>query len=82
MAQMPITKTHVHIDLMERTNNYKICQWDVLDPSQIAALLARRPCCSPSGRADTFLISAGSVVRRLTRSRHSRRYGSIQPTGV
>jgi hypothetical protein len=31
-------ETHVHIDLMERTNNYRICQWDVLDPSETAAL--------------------------------------------
>ena len=23
---------HIHLDLMERRNNYKICQWDVLDP--------------------------------------------------
>ncbi len=35
-------ESHVHIDLMERTNHYKICQWDVLDPSQTAALLATK----------------------------------------
>ena len=23
---------HIHLDLMERRNNYKICQWDVWDP--------------------------------------------------
>src|SRR5712671_5120638 len=36
---------HIHIDLMERHNNYKICQWDVWDPlPQIAPLLpAERP---------------------------------------
>src|SRR5712671_5074390 len=36
---------HIHLDLMERRNNYKICQWDVLDPlPQIAPLLpAVRP---------------------------------------
>jgi len=36
---------HIHLDLMERRNNYKICQWDVLDPMpQIAPLLpAERP---------------------------------------
>jgi hypothetical protein len=36
---------HIHLDLMERHNNYKICQWDVLDPlPQIAPLLpAERP---------------------------------------
>jgi hypothetical protein len=36
---------HIHLDLMERHNNYKICQWDVWDPlPQIAPLLpAARP---------------------------------------
>ena len=23
---------HIHLDLMERHNNYKICQWNVWDP--------------------------------------------------
>ncbi len=35
-------ESDVHIDLMERTNHYKICQWDVLDPSQTAARLAMK----------------------------------------
>jgi hypothetical protein len=31
---------HIHLDLMERRNNYKICQWDVLDPlPQVAPLM-------------------------------------------
>jgi hypothetical protein len=31
---------HVHLDLMERRNNYRICQWDVWDPlPQIAPQL-------------------------------------------
>jgi hypothetical protein len=36
---------HIHLDLMERHNNYKICQWNVWDPMpQIAPLLpAERP---------------------------------------
>jgi hypothetical protein len=36
---------HIHLDLMERHNNYKICQWNVWDPlPQIAPLLpAARP---------------------------------------
>src|SRR5437667_2455025 len=36
---------HIHLDLMERRNNYKICQWDVWDPlPKIAPLLpAERP---------------------------------------
>jgi hypothetical protein len=36
---------HIHLDLMERRNNYRICQWDVLDPlPPVAPLLpATRP---------------------------------------
>ena len=36
---------HIHLDLMERHNNYKICQWNVWDPlPPIAPLLpATRP---------------------------------------
>jgi len=40
---------HIHLDLMERRNNYRICQWDVLDPlPQVAPLLpAERPADAP-----------------------------------
>src|ERR1700681_1934947 len=36
---------HIHLDLMERRNDYKICQWNVWDPlPQVAPLLpAKRP---------------------------------------
>jgi hypothetical protein len=36
---------HIHLDLMERHNNYRICQWNLWDPlPQIAPLLpAERP---------------------------------------
>jgi hypothetical protein len=41
---------HIHLDLMERHNNYKICQWSVWDPlPQIAPLLpAERPLEAPA----------------------------------
>ena len=35
-------ENHVHIDLMQRSNNYRICQWDVLDPAETAALVAKK----------------------------------------
>ena len=35
-------ENHVHIDLMQRTNNYKICQWNILDPTEIAALAEKK----------------------------------------
>jgi len=40
---------HIHLDLMERHNNYKICQWDVLDPlPKVAPLMPEeRPADAP-----------------------------------
>jgi hypothetical protein len=40
---------HIHLDLMERRNHYKICQWNVWDPlPQVAPLLpADRPAEAP-----------------------------------
>jgi hypothetical protein len=35
-------ESHVHIDLMERNNNYKMCQWEVLDPAEAAVLAAKK----------------------------------------
>ena len=36
---------HIHLDLMERRNNYRICQWNVYDPMPVTAPLlpASRP---------------------------------------
>jgi hypothetical protein len=34
--------SHVHIDLMARRNHYKICQWNVFDPAETAALAAKK----------------------------------------
>jgi Extensin-like protein C-terminus len=34
--------SHVHLDLIERTNNYRICQWDVLDVAETAALATKK----------------------------------------
>lgn len=50
---------HIHIDLMQRTNSYKICQWDVLDPSQTAALFARK---AAAGTLSAASASMGNDV--------------------
>jgi len=44
---------HIHLDLMERHNNYRICQWNVWDPlPQVAPLLpATRPDDAPPREA-------------------------------
>jgi hypothetical protein len=33
--------SHVHVDLIERRGHHKICQWDVLDPVETAALATK-----------------------------------------
>jgi hypothetical protein len=46
--------SHVHLDLLERSNHYRICQWDVLDLTETAALAAKK--------AATAAASIPSVV--------------------
>ena len=58
---------HIHLDLMERRNNYKICQWNVWDPlPKIAPLMpAARPDEAPprevAGKADADKGDAGEL---------------------
>jgi hypothetical protein len=35
-------ESHVHLDLLERSNHYRICQWDVLDLAESAARAAKK----------------------------------------
>jgi len=35
-------ETHVHLDLIARHDDYRICQWDVLDESQVAVRAAAK----------------------------------------
>jgi hypothetical protein len=58
---------HIHLDLMERRNNYKICQWNVWDPlPKIAPLMPTvRPDEAPprevAGKADTVRGDKGDA---------------------
>ena len=40
--------SHIHLDLIERSNHYRICQWDVLDVTETAALAAKKAATIPS----------------------------------
>jgi hypothetical protein len=40
--------SHVHLDLIERSNNYRICQWDVLDVAETSALAAKKAATAPA----------------------------------
>jgi hypothetical protein len=53
---------HIHLDLIERRNNYKICQWDVWDPlPPLAPLLpAARPDEAPPREAVAKSDAVGS----------------------
>ena len=56
---------HIHLDLSERRNNYRICQWDVWDPlPQIAPLLpAERPDEAPPREVAAKPADAGHDTR-------------------
>ena len=60
---------HIHLDLMERRNNYKICQWDVWDPlPQVAPLLpAERPGGGAAARGRRQIRAAETGRRRKPR---------------
>jgi hypothetical protein len=73
---------HIHLDLMERHNNYKICQWNVWDPlPHIAPLLpAERPEEAPprevaekseAAKSDSAETNAGSIPPRPLRQQKS-----------
>jgi hypothetical protein len=80
---------HIHLDLMARRNNYKICQWDVWDSlPQIAPLLpAERPADAPprelaaapdeaadGGEADIKPDAAAPANPKAKKRRNNRRF--------
>ena len=62
---------HIHLDLMERRNNYRICQWNVWDPlPQVAPLLpAERPDEAPP--REVAAKSDGEIRAPQSRSRRN-----------
>jgi hypothetical protein len=55
-------ESHVHIDLMERHNNYKMCQWDVLDPAEAAALAAKKAAAARTKAEVAEVGAAGDIA--------------------
>jgi Extensin-like protein C-terminus len=49
--------SHVHLDLLERNNQYRICQWDVLDVAETAALAAKKG----TAAADPAVVNASDI---------------------
>jgi hypothetical protein len=57
-------ETHVHIDLRERSNHYKICQWEILDHAETAALAAKNgAAAAPSSKPGITELGGASLPR-------------------
>src|SRR6201999_3475440 len=50
-------ENHVHIDLMQRTNDYKICQWNILDPTEVAAIPQKNSIVPEASAPSTATVS-------------------------
>lgn len=77
---------HIHLDLAQRRNGYRICQWDVWDPlPQIAPLLpAERPEQAPprevATRSDQEGPEAGNSAERKSGNPEAPPAGETAPT--
>ena len=49
--------SHVHLDLLERSNHYRICQWDVLDVIETAALAAKKAAAAAASNSAVVKVS-------------------------
>ena len=63
--------SHVHLDLIERSNHYRICQWDVLDVAETAALAAKKAAAAsmPAGASDIPLPRPRPVINTASSDR-------------
>jgi hypothetical protein len=73
---------HIHLDLAERRNNYKVCQWDVREPPPPAEAKAQKP--APAAQAedvqgdDEPVIPAGEVPLPRPRPRYAQQQKSTE----
>jgi len=66
--------SHIHLDLLERSNHYRICQWDVLDVADTAALAAKKSAAAAASNPAVVNVSDIPLPRPrpvvLSDSRH------------
>jgi hypothetical protein len=74
---------HIHLDLMERHNNYKICQWNVWDPMpQIAPLMpAERPAEAPPRQVADHADKDGEAKPEAKPENKSENKSDAKPKG-
>jgi hypothetical protein len=72
---------HIHVDLIERRSNYRICQWDVLDPMPKVAPLTPevRPDAAPS-REVAETPKPEEKANEPTKDRAATKPGASQPS--
>jgi hypothetical protein len=49
--------SHVHLDLLERSNHYRICQWDVLDVAETAMLATKKAAAATASNPAVLNVS-------------------------
>jgi hypothetical protein len=71
---------HIHLDLMERHNNYKICQWNVWDPlpQSVPLLPAERPAEAPPREVAAKSDAAKSMATKSDAAKSD----TAEPDGV
>jgi len=69
--------SHVHLDLIERSNNYRICQWDVLDVTETAARAAKKAVTAASISAVVPLPRPRPVVNTVSSDRPRHRIARL-----
>jgi hypothetical protein len=67
---------HIHLDLAERRNNYRICEWDVLDPLPVIAPL------SPVARPRDAPPREAAEEKKETSSSDDQAKADTAPTGA
>ena len=70
--------SHVHLDLLERSNHYRICQWDVLDVIETAALAAKKTAAAAASNPALADVSDIPLPRPRPVVLSDRRYRSVR----
>jgi hypothetical protein len=72
---------HVHLDLLERSNHYRICQWDVLDVAETAALAAKKAAAATASNPAIVKASDIPLPRPVVLSDRPRNHSVLREAG-
>ena len=66
---------HIHLDLAERRSGYRLCQWAVRDPAEVAALAAAAAAKAAAGKLPKFAPLAHQTADHAALLRRRCPYG-------